>query len=133
MPSVSPAAVRHALPQEWSQIESMVRLGFGDDEPFLRAYFDHIWQKYPTLVSTQDDQPAAMTILLPCRSLPQDVFMIQMLQKWNINGVIRIPITKAGFAAAVFCCRTVVFRVCTESNIYVEARTPIWYNLLKQG
>ena len=72
MPSASPTAVRHALPQEWSQIESMVRLGFGDDEPFLRAYFDHIWQKYPTLVSTEENQPVAMMILLPCRIQPQD-------------------------------------------------------------
>ena len=72
MPSVSGAGIRLALPQEWAQIDKLVRLGFGDDEPFLRAYFSHIWQKYPTLVSLSRGQPVAMTILLPCRIMPQD-------------------------------------------------------------
>ena len=72
MPSVSCSDIRLALPQEWTQIDKLVRHGFGDDEPFLRAYFDHIWQKYPTLVSLSGNQPVAMTILLPCRVMPQN-------------------------------------------------------------
>lgn len=72
MSSVSSENIRLALPQEWTQIDKLIRNGFGDDEPFLRAYFDHIWQKYPTFVSLSGDQPVAMTILLPCRIMPQN-------------------------------------------------------------
>ena len=72
MPSVSCSDIRPALPKEWAQIEDLIRYGFGDDEPFLRAYFDHIWQKYPTLISLCRNQPVAMTVLLPCSVMPQN-------------------------------------------------------------
>lgn len=45
----------------------MLRAGFGDEDWFLHAFFDFVWQRCDTLLSLQDGVPAAMTALLPCQ------------------------------------------------------------------
>ena len=72
-------SVRLADPCDWPAAEAMLRAGFGDEDWFLRAFFDFVWQRCDTLLSLQDGVPAAMTALLPCQvyqpgqaSLPGD-------------------------------------------------------------
>ena len=60
-------SVRLADPCDWPAAEAMLRAGFGDEDWFLRAFFDFVWQRCDTLLSLQDGVPAAMTALLPCQ------------------------------------------------------------------
>ena len=62
-----PLSVRLADPCDWPAAEAMLRAGFGDEDWFLRAFFDFVWQRCDTLLSLQDGVPAAMTALLPCQ------------------------------------------------------------------
>ena len=59
-----PLSVRLADPCDWPAAEAMLRAGFGDEDWFLRAFFDFVWQRCDTLLSLQDGVPAAMTALL---------------------------------------------------------------------
>ena len=60
-------SVRLADPCDWPAAEAMLRAGFGDEDWFLHAFFDFVWQRCDTLLSLQDGVPAAMTALLPCQ------------------------------------------------------------------
>ena len=60
-------SVRLADPCDWPAAEAMLRAGFGDEDWFLRAFFDFVWLRCDTLLSLSDGVPAAMTALLPCR------------------------------------------------------------------
>lgn len=62
-----PLSVRLADPRDWPAVEAMLRAGFGDEDWFLHAFFDFVWQRCDTLLSLQDGMPAAMTALLPCQ------------------------------------------------------------------
>lgn len=58
---------RIADPYDWPAAEAMLRAGFGDEDWFLYAFRDHIWQKCEVLFSSYQHQDAAMAALLPCK------------------------------------------------------------------
>lgn len=58
---------RIADPCDWPVAEAMLRAGFGDEDWFLYAFRDHIWQKCDVLLSCQQHKAAAMAALLPCQ------------------------------------------------------------------
>lgn len=58
--------VRLASPCDKPVIEQMLRAGFGNEEGFLRAFFDHVFPFCDTLLSLDGGIPAAMATLIPC-------------------------------------------------------------------
>ncbi len=62
-------AVRLASPCDQTAVENLLRLGFGDEEGFLRAFFQHIYPFCDTLLSLDGDEIAAMATLIPCEIL----------------------------------------------------------------
>lgn len=59
--------VRLASPCDKSAVENLLRAGFGDEEEFLRAFFDHLYPNCETLLSVDDGCIAAMATLIPCQ------------------------------------------------------------------
>lgn len=58
--------VRLASPCDRIAVENLLRLGFGDEEGFLRAFFAHVYPFCDTLLSLEGDAIAAMATLIPC-------------------------------------------------------------------
>ena len=58
--------VRLATPCDKPVIEHLLRTGFGDEEGFLRAFFEHVYPFCDTVVSLDNGQIAAMATLIPC-------------------------------------------------------------------
>lgn len=58
--------VRIASPCDKPVIENLLRMGFGDEESFLRAFFEHVFPHCDTLVSLDGGEIAAMATLIPC-------------------------------------------------------------------
>lgn len=61
--------VRLASPGDQPVVEHLLRTGFGDEEEFLCAFFNHLYPHYDTLLSMDGDDIAAMAILISCRIL----------------------------------------------------------------
>jgi len=59
--------VRLASPCDKSAVEALLRAGFGDEEEFLCAFFDHLYPTCETLLSVDDGCIAAMAALIPCK------------------------------------------------------------------
>lgn len=59
--------MRLASPRDKSQVEHLLRTGFGDEEEFLRAFFDHLYGHCETILSMDEGNVAAMTALIPCK------------------------------------------------------------------
>ncbi len=58
--------VRLATPGDKPVIEHLLRTGFGDEESFLCAFFEHVFPYCDTLLSLDNGAVAAMAALIPC-------------------------------------------------------------------
>lgn len=68
----APRLVRLASPGDQSAVEKLLRAGFGDEEGFLRAFFQYVFPFCDTLLSLEGDEIAAMATLIPCEIIVKD-------------------------------------------------------------
>ena len=59
-------SVRLASPADQPVVEKLLRAGFGDEECYLRAFFEHVFPHCDTLLSLDSGEIAAMAALIPC-------------------------------------------------------------------
>lgn len=64
-------SIRTALPCDKPAVNLLLQTGFGDEEWFLCAFFEHIWQRYDVLLSCEGERTAAMAALFPCQVCDQ--------------------------------------------------------------
>lgn len=64
--------VRLASPCDQPAVEKLLRAGFGDEEGFLRAFFEHVFPHCDTLLSLDNGEIAAMATLIPCEIFTMD-------------------------------------------------------------
>ena len=77
--------VRLATPCDKPVIEHLLRTGFGDEEGFLCAFFEHVFPFCDTIVSLDHGQIAAMAALIPCEIIEKGMPPAKALYLYSLT------------------------------------------------
>lgn len=78
-------SIRSAIPCDKPAVEQLLKAGFGDEDWFLYAFFDHIWQQHEVILACEGDCVAAMAALISCRICHADGTMQDALYLYALT------------------------------------------------